>query len=126
MALRALILLLAFSTQLAYAVTAKCFWNAPPFTYLDGTPLPASDIDHYTVTWTPAPGQSGPSGSINVPPSLLSVPVTIPCGATTFTLSVTTNSKAHVANATSAPTAGIAFDSGVACGPGTPTGFMVQ
>lgn len=109
----------------AAGTTAKCFWNAVT-TYVDGSALPATDIAHYTLTWAPAAGQNGPSGSLNIPAGILSAPVTIACGATTFTISVTTTATARVPNSTSAPSAGIAYDSKVPCAPSAPSGLIAQ
>lgn len=110
---------------LAVGTTSTYTWVAPT-AYLDGTPLPASDIDHYTLTWTGDKVQGGPSGSMNVPGGQLTAVVPVPCGSTTATLTVTTGPGAHVPNSTSGPTSPVPYASGVACVPNPPTNLAVH
>lgn len=110
---------------LAAGATAKCFWSVPTL-YTDGSPLPASDIDHYTLTWAPVSGQTGPAGSLNIPAGTLSAPVTVACGSTSFNVSVTTTATAKYPNVTSAPAGPVPFASGVSCAPQSPGNLTVQ
>lgn len=110
---------------LAAGTTAHLSWSAPT-TYNDTSPLPATDIDHYTLTWAPPTGQPGPSGSVNVPGTATTATAPIPCGNTTFTLSVTTTATAKYPNATSAPTSPIPYASNISCTPNPPTGLVAQ
>jgi hypothetical protein len=111
----------------SYAVgtTSTYQWLAPTM-YVDGVPLPISDIDHYTLTWVGDKTQGGPSGSVNVPGNVLTAVVPVPCGNTTATLSITTTPTAHYPNATSAPTSPVPYASGVACVPNPPSGVVVR
>lgn len=106
--------------------TATVSWTAP-VAYSDGSNLPASDIDHYTITWAPTSEQSGPSGSLNtIPAAANTTVVPIACGSTSFTVSVTTTASARYPNATSSSTAAVPFATGIACTPNPPSGLAVH
>jgi hypothetical protein len=124
-ALLSCLVLLGVTLSWAAGTTAKISWSAPT-TYTDTTALPVGDIDHYTLTWAPASGAGGPIGSMNVPGNLLTAQVPVPCGGTSFTVSVTTGPNAHIPNATSTPTNAVPYVSGIACVPNPPTGLVVQ
>lgn len=129
-ALKTLASLLAIATvtvSIAAGTTATASWKAPTV-YTDGSSLPASDIDHYTLTWAPAAGSSGsgPSGSQNVPAGTLTATVNVPCGSTSFTVAVTTTAAARFPSASSGPSSPVPYASGVACAPNPPTGLAVQ
>lgn len=109
----------------AAGTTANVSWTAPT-QYTDNSALPATDIDHYTITWAPATGQSGPSGSLNVAGNLTSTTVPVACGNTSFTVSVTTSATAKYPNATSAPSNLVPYATGVTCGPKAVTGVTVS
>lgn len=120
-----LLALLSVAVSIAAGATATASWVAPT-TYSDGSSLPISDIDHYTLTWAPASGQSGPSGSMNVAAGTISQTVNALCGSTTFTISVTTTATARYPNATSTPSGPVPYASGIACTPNPPTGLAVH
>lgn len=109
----------------AAGTTANLSWTAPT-AYTDGTTLPASDLDHYTITWAPAAGQAGPAGSLTVAGNLTAATVPVPCGATSFSLTVTTGAAAHYANATSSPAGPVPYVTGVTCSPNAPGAFKAQ
>lgn len=111
------------SLSIASGTNANLSWIAPT-TYNDGTPLDA--IDHYTLTWSPATGQQGPSGSLNVPGSSTKITVNLPCGSTSFTVSVTTGPGARYPSTTSSPTNPVPYATGVSCTPNPPTGLAAQ
>ena len=117
----ALALVSALSVGLAEAsgTSAKVSWTAPT-AYVDGTALPLSDLDHYTLSWAPATGQAGPSGSLTVAGNLSSVTVPVACGSTSFSLTVTTGAAAKYPNATSAPAGPVPYVTGVTCAPNPP------
>lgn len=121
----AVISILTLSVSFAAGTSSNVSWVAPT-TYNDGSPLNAADIDHYTLTWQPASGQVGPSGTLSIPGSALSAQVNVPCGSTTFTLSATTGAGARYPNATSSSTSGVPYASGVACAPNPPSGLVAQ
>ena len=117
------------NAALAAGTTANLSWTNPT-QYVDNTALPASDIASVTITWAPASGQSGPSGTLTVasiagvPPVASTVPV--PCGNTTFTVAVTTSATAHYPNLTSTPSNAVPYATGVECGPKAATGLAVN
>ena len=117
--------LIAITASWAAGTTADVAWVAPT-TYTDGSPLPTSDIASYIITWTPATGQSGPSGSTNVPAGALTATVPVPCGSTSFTIAITTNATAKFPNITSAPTSPVPYATGVTCAPNPPSGLAVH
>lgn len=93
----------------AAGTTATVSWTAPT-SYIDNTPLPATDIASYTVLWT--------GGSKTV--TGLSTTVPVPCGSQTFTVIVTTTATAKYPSSTSDPSAPITYASGVTCRPNPP------
>lgn len=109
----------------AAGTTANLSWTAPT-AYVDSTPLPSSDIDHYTITWAPATGQVGPSGSETVPGSAVTSTAPVPCGSTSFSITVTTTATAHYPNATSAPAGPVPYASKVTCSPNPPGGLAAS
>lgn len=123
--LTALLLCVAASTALATGTTANLTWT-PPTQYTDGSPIAAGELDHYTITWAPASGQSGPTGSITVAGNLSSSQVPVPCGGVSFTLTVTTSATAKYPNATSGPAGPVPYVTGVTCGPKAVTGLAVS
>lgn len=120
-----LLALLTTAITIAGGTTAQVSWNAPT-TYADGSALPLSDIAHYTLTWAPNAAQSGPSGSNTPPAGATNVTVPVACGSTTFVLTVTTTPTARYPNATSSPTSGVPYVTGVSCAPNPPSGLAVQ
>src|SRR5579885_206625 len=98
----ALTLLAAVTVTLGAGTTANLSWT-PPTQYTDGSPIGSSDLAYYTISWTPASGVGGPSGSMKVTAPATAATVPVPCGSVNFTLTVTTGSAALYANATSAP-----------------------
>lgn len=117
--LAALFLLAITAPAFAAGTTANLTWTAPT-QYTDGSPIAAGDLDHYTITWAPASGQSGPSGSITVAGNLSGSQVPVPCGGVSFTLTVTTGATAKYPNATSGPAGPVPYVTGVTCGPNPP------
>jgi hypothetical protein len=119
------------SVAFGAGTTANVSWTAPT-AYVDGTALAASDIASYTVSWAPATGQAGPSGSLKVSPAAGSTAVptlaTVPvaCGDVTFTVTVTTTASAHYPNMTSAPSSPVPYATGAQCVPNPPTGVQVN
>lgn len=109
----------------AAGTTANLTWT-PPTQYTDGSPIAAGELDHYTITWAPASGQSGPTGSITVAGNLSSSQVPVPCGGVSFTLTVTTSATAKYPNATSGPAGPVPYVTGVTCGPKAVTGLAVS
>ena len=113
----------------AYAAgaTANLSWTAPT-AYIDGEPLPAAQIDHYTITWTTASptGVGGPTGSLNVPGTATTATVPVPCGSVNFSITVTTTAAAVFPNATSAPDGPVPYATGVTCGPNPVTGLQAK
>lgn len=120
-----LFVLVASTVAFAAGTTANLTWSAPT-AYVDGTPLPAGDIDHYTATWSPAAGQTGPSGSETIPGTAVAATAPVPCGATTFVITVTTTATAHYPNATSGPSSQAPYVSGVQCSPNPPGGLAAK
>lgn len=120
-----LLALLSVTVSIAAGTSATASWTAPT-AYTDGSALPASDIDHYTLTWGPAAGSSGPSGSVNVPAGTVSTVINVPCGSTSFTVSVTTGAAAKYPNSTSAPAGPVPYASGLSCAPNPPGGLAVH
>ena len=104
--------------------TATVSWLAPS-TYVDTTPISAGELDHYTLTWT-STVSGGPSGTMSLPGSSLSVIVPFACGSATFSLSVTTTTSAKYPGATSGASSPVVYDSKVACAPNPPSGLGVQ
>ena len=109
----------------ASGATANVSWTAPT-QYTDGTTLPASDIGHYTITWSQNAGETGPSGSLTVAGSATTATVPVACGNTSFTLTVTTDSAAHYPNATSGPAGPVPYVSGITCAPNPPAALKVS
>jgi hypothetical protein len=113
------------TVSIAAGTSATASWNAP-VAYDDGSALPASDIANYTVSWGPATGQAGPTGSTNVPAGTTTAVIPVACGTVTFTVSVTTTATAHYPNATSSPSTGVPYATGIACTPNPPSGLGVH
>jgi hypothetical protein len=105
--------------------TANLKWTAPT-SYVDGTSLAAADLDHYTITWAPASGQAGPSGSITVAGSLTATTVPVACGQVTFSITVTTTASALYPNATSGPSSPAPYVTGITCVPKAPAGLTAS
>lgn len=120
---------LLLSPLAAYAAgaTANLSWTAPT-AYIDGEPLPAAQIDHYTITWTTASpaGVGGPTGSLTVPGTATAATVPVPCGSVNFSITVTTTAAAVFPNATSAPDGPVPYATGVTCGPNPVTGLQAK
>lgn len=117
--------ILAVSISVASGTSANLSWVAPT-AYSDGSALPSGDIDHYTLTWAPGTGQSGPSGSQNIAGTALAAQVNVPCGSVSFTLSITTGPSAKYPNTTSSPTSAVPYITGIACTPNPPTGLAAH
>ncbi|HZT04330.1 MAG TPA: hypothetical protein VFA39_18935 [Steroidobacteraceae bacterium] len=124
-AIVAAIVLGAAAPAIAAGTSAKLSWTAP-VAYTDGAALAASDLDHYTITWAPAAGQAGPSGSVTVAGNLLATTVPVPCGSTSFSITLTTTAAAHYPNATSGPAGPVPYVTGVTCSPNAPGAFQAQ
>jgi hypothetical protein len=108
---------------LAAGSTANVSITAPT-AYADGEALPLASIGSYTLSWAPASGQHGPSGSLTVTPSGSSVTtVTVPvaCGSSTFTATVTTTATAEYPTDTSSSSPSVAYVTGLSCLPNPPT-----
>jgi hypothetical protein len=120
-------LALGASLTIAYAsgTTANLTWTAPT-QYTDGSAIAAGELDHYTITWAPATGQVGPSGSLTVAGNLTATTVPVACGQVSFTITVTTTASAKYANATSAPGGPVPYATGVTCVPKAVTGLGVS
>lgn len=125
LAIAALALVSTLCVTYGAGTTANLTWTAPT-AYTDGTSLPAADLDHYTISWAPAAGQSGPTGSTTVAGNLTAATVPVPCGQVSFTLTVTTGASAHYPNATSGPAGPVPYVTGVTCQPNPPTGLAVH
>ncbi len=115
----------AVPLAIAVGTSAHASWTAPT-TYTDGSALPASDIASYTMSWAPAGGQAGPSGSINVAATATTATVPVACGSVTFTIAVTTTATAKYPSATSSPSSGVPYATGVTCSPNPPAGLTVN
>lgn len=115
--------LLVLSVTWAAGVSATVSWVAPA-TYNDGSTVPSTDIDHYTLSWAPVGSQAGPSGSVNV--TSTSAVVAVPCGSTSFSVTVTTSATAKYPNVTSGPDGPVSYASGVTCTINPPTGLAAH
>jgi hypothetical protein len=124
-AIAAAALLAGVAPALAAGTTAKLTWTAPT-AYSDGTTLAATELDHYTITWAPAAGQAGPSGSVTIAGNLEAATVPVACGSVSFSITVTTTSSAHYPDATSAPAGPVPYVTGVTCSPNAPGAFQAQ
>jgi hypothetical protein len=121
--MRVLTLVALSSIAWVWAVTpgaASVTWTAPA-TYVDGTPLPVGDIDHYTVSWTPV---GNTAGALSVKTLAASVPIV--CGTVQISVTVTTSATAVYPNTTSTPAGPVPFVSGIACAPNPPGALAVQ
>jgi hypothetical protein len=96
--------------------SATVTWTAPT-AYIDGTVLPASDIDHYTVT---------PAGGTSITTKTLSAVVPVACGSVAFSVTATTTATAAYPNTTSAPAGPVTYVSGVGCAPNPPDALAVH
>lgn len=117
--------LAAVTVTFAAGTTADVSWVMPTV-YQDGTALPVADIASTTISWAPATGQEGPSGSVTVTSPGTSAVVPVACGEVTFTAAVTTTASAKYPNATSGPSNGVPYATGVTCKPNPPSGLAVQ
>jgi hypothetical protein len=126
LAIAALLAVSALTVTFGAGTTANVSWT-PPTQYMDGSALPATDIDHYTIAWAPVAGQSGPSGSQTVLASA-SQPAVVPvaCGQVTFTITATTGAAAKYPNATSGASNAVPYVTGVTCAPNPPSGLAVH
>lgn len=115
-----LILLTCVVLVWAGSVSAVVTWSAPA-TYIDGTPLPAGDIDHYTVSWSPS---GGTAGVLAVKTLSASIPVV--CGTVHVSVSATTTATAVYPNVTSEPAGPVPFVSAVQCAPNPPGALAVH
>jgi len=112
---------------LATGTTANVSWIAPT-QYADGETLTASQIDHYTITWTTnsSTGVGGPTGSLTVPGTATTAKIPVPCGGVNFSITVTTGANAVFPNTTSVPAGPVPYATGVTCAPNPPTGLAVS
>lgn len=106
--------LLAVTLVYAAGNTANISLTAPT-QYLDGKPLPLTDIDHYTVSWT-----GDQTGSMTIAAPATTGTAAVACGNVTFTATVTTNAAATYPNATSGPTNTVPYPTGITCSPKPP------
>lgn len=111
-------LLLCLLPIVAFAAgsSATVSWVAPT-AYTDSSALPAGDIAFYTLTW-----DNGGSVKVTGLQSL----VTIPCGSTHFSVTVTTTATAAYPNATSSAAGPIPYATGIACAPNPPSGLAAH
>lgn len=105
--------------------TANLTWSAPT-TYTDGSAIASGDIASYTISWAPASGQSGPTGTQSATASAVAATVPVACGSVTFTISVTTSSTAKYPNVTSGPSNAVPYATGVTCTINPPSGLAVH
>jgi hypothetical protein len=117
-----LALLLATTVAIAAGTSATVSWSYPT-AYIDGTPLPVSDIAQVTVTWSRTPG--GPQvGSVTVAaPALSKVVPGLVCGNFSFSATVTTTATAAYPTSTSDPAGPVSYATGVSCKPNPLTGL---
>lgn len=125
LAIAALVCVSALTVTFGAGTTANVSWTAPT-QYTDGSAIKSGDLDHYTISWAPASGQSGPTGSTTVAGTATSATVPVACGSVSFTVTVTTSSTAVYANATSGPAGPVPYATGVACAPVPPGGLAVH
>lgn len=114
---------LLLSVAFVWATTppsATVTWAAPT-AYLDKSVLPVEDIDHYTLSWTPAQGSSG---VLTVKGLTAVVPVV--CGTVQFSVTATTGATALYPNTTSTAAGPVPFASGVSCAPNPPGALAVH
>jgi hypothetical protein len=107
----------ALAISFAAGTSATLTWNAPT-TYSDASALPVTDIAFYTVSWN--------GGTVQVTSPALTTVVTVPCGSTAFSITVTTSATAKYPNATSAPDGPVPYATGIACVPNPPQGLAVH
>lgn len=108
----------------AYAAGATAVVTiTAPTQYADGEALPLTDLATYTLTWAPAAGQHGPSGSqtITVTAATQTLSIPVACGSTTFDVLVTTTAAALYPSDPSAEASPVAYATGlVTCAPNPP------
>lgn len=124
-ALQVLALILVSGVVFGAGTSANVKWIAPT-AYTDGSAVAAGDLDHYTLSWAPATGQAGPTGSVTIAGNLTAATVPVACGEVTFTISVTTSASARYPNVTSGPGGAVPYVTGVTCTVNPPTGLAVQ
>ena len=108
-------LLAVVAPAFAAGTTANLSWTQPT-AYNDGTPMPASDIASYTVTYT----YGGKVVTANFPAGTLSTTVSVPCGGTSFEVDVSTTASAVYPSTNSAQSNLVPYASGVTCAPNAP------
>lgn len=106
----------------AAGTTANLTWTNPA-TYVDGSPLPATDIAGYTITWS-----GPPSGSLTLTAgSVTTATVPIACGSVNFTVVVNTTATALYPSTSSSPSSPpAAYATGVKCSPNPVTGVTAK
>lgn len=120
-----LLLLMALAVVWAQSPpSATVSWLAP-IAYSGHDVLPATDIDHYTVSWSRT--ANGPVlGTVSVKAPALSAVVPVDCGTYQFSITITTGSGAVFPNAISDSTGPVPFVSGVSCKPNPPGALAVH
>lgn len=117
-------LLLVLAIPLAHAAgTSATVTITAPTAYLDGEALPLADLATYTLTWAPAAGQHGPSGSqtITVTAAVQTLTIPVACGSTTFDVLVTTGPGALYPTDPSGLAPAVSYSTGiVTCAPNPP------
>lgn len=108
---------------LAVGTSATVSWKLAP-TYIDGTPLAASDIKETLIQWS-RPGASTVAGSVRVTAPGTSVVVpNLVCGQ--FNFSATTIMNAAAQNSASADQNPPPYDTQVVCRANPPGALVVQ
>lgn len=121
--LGALLALASLAVVWAASPSAIVSWTTPTV-YTDGSAMPASDIDHYTVSWTSAASNGVAIGSQQVKDLTANIPIA--CGTVEITVTATTTSTAIYPNTTSTPAGPVSFVSGVNCAPNPPGALAVH
>jgi hypothetical protein len=120
-----LLALLGATLVLAAGTTANLAWTAPT-AYTDGSAIANGDLATYVISWAPATGQIGPSGSASVAATSTSTTIPVACGSVTFTVAVTTSATAKYPNATSGVSNAVPYATGVTCAPNPPSALTAK
>lgn len=111
------------TVALASGTTATVSWLAPT-TYNDGTPVGASDIASYTITWVGSGAKT--SGTLVVNAPALSTTVPVACGSASFTVTATASATAVYAGTSAASSPPATYATGVTCSLNPPTGVQAK
>lgn len=121
----ALVTLAGAATPTNGTATATLSWTAPA-AYSDGTPMAATDISSYTVTYQSSASAAAAVKTVNVPAGTTTATVSGLCSTVNFSVTVTTTSTAIYPNATSSPGGPVPFVSSVTCVPNAPANFTAK